>query len=65
MVRDPTGLQALQISHQTETFLTTDQKRTYLTTKSITQVEVFWVVTPCGVVVVYQRFGGPCSACIL
>jgi len=24
------------------------------------QVEVFWVVTPCSVVVVYQRFGGPC-----
>jgi len=24
------------------------------------QVEVFWVVTPCGVVVGYQRFGGPC-----
>jgi hypothetical protein len=24
------------------------------------QVEVFWVVTPCYVVVGYQRFGGPC-----
>jgi hypothetical protein len=24
------------------------------------QIEVFWVVTPCSVVVAYQRFGGPC-----
>jgi hypothetical protein len=24
------------------------------------QVEVFWVVTPCGVVVGYRRFRGPC-----
>jgi hypothetical protein len=24
------------------------------------QVEVFWVVTPCCVVIAYQRFGGPC-----
>jgi hypothetical protein len=24
------------------------------------QVDVFWVVTSCGVVVGYQRFGGPC-----
>jgi hypothetical protein len=24
------------------------------------QVEVFWVVTPCSVVVGYQHFGGPC-----
>jgi len=24
------------------------------------QVEVFWVVTPCIVVVGYQSFGGPC-----
>jgi len=24
------------------------------------QVEVFWVVTPCSVVVGYHRFGGPC-----
>jgi hypothetical protein len=23
-------------------------------------VEVFWIVTPCGIVVGYQRFGGPC-----
>jgi hypothetical protein len=22
---------------------------------------VFWVVTPCGVVVGYRRFGGPCG----
>jgi hypothetical protein len=26
-----------------------------------TQVEVFRVVTPCSVVVAYQRFGGSCS----
>jgi hypothetical protein len=25
------------------------------------QGEVFWVVTPCSVVVVHQRFRGPCS----
>jgi hypothetical protein len=25
------------------------------------QVEDFWVVMPCSVVVVYQRFRGPCS----
>jgi hypothetical protein len=25
-----------------------------------TQVEVFWVVAPCSVVVIYQRFGGNC-----
>jgi hypothetical protein len=25
------------------------------------QVEVFWIVTPCSVVVGYQSFGGPCS----
>jgi len=24
------------------------------------QVEVFWVVTPCSVVVGHRRFGGPC-----
>jgi hypothetical protein len=24
------------------------------------QAEVFWVVTPCSVVVGYERFGGPC-----
>jgi hypothetical protein len=24
------------------------------------QVTVFWVTTPCSVVVGYQRFGGPC-----
>jgi len=24
------------------------------------QVEVFWVVTPCIVVLGYERFGGPC-----
>jgi len=24
------------------------------------QVEVFWAVTPCSIVVGYQRFGGPC-----
>jgi len=24
------------------------------------QVEVFWVVTPCSVVVGHQRFAGPC-----
>jgi hypothetical protein len=24
------------------------------------QVDVFWVVKPCSVVVGYQRFGGPC-----
>jgi hypothetical protein len=24
------------------------------------QVEVFWVVTPCNVVVGYHHFGGPC-----
>jgi hypothetical protein len=24
------------------------------------QVDFFWVVTPCSVVVGYQRFGGPC-----
>jgi len=24
------------------------------------QVDVFWVVTPCSVVVGHQRFGGPC-----
>jgi hypothetical protein len=24
------------------------------------QVEVFWIVTPCSVVVGYRRFGGPC-----
>jgi len=23
-------------------------------------VEVFWVVTPCSVMVGYKRFGGPC-----
>jgi hypothetical protein len=27
---------------------------------AVIQVEVFWVVTPCSVVVGYQRFGGPC-----
>jgi len=27
-------------------------------TRSV-QVKIFWVVTPCGVVVGYQRFGGP------
>jgi hypothetical protein len=27
---------------------------------NVFQVEVFWVVTPCNVVVEYQRFGGPC-----
>jgi hypothetical protein len=27
---------------------------------AVIQVEVFWVVTPCNVVVGYQRFGGPC-----
>jgi len=26
------------------------------------QDEVFWVVTPCSVVVGYQRFGGPCCS---
>jgi len=26
----------------------------------IFQVEVFWVVTPCSVVIGYQRFRGPC-----
>jgi hypothetical protein len=29
-------------------------------TAVIFQLEVFWVVTPCSVVVGYQRFGGPC-----
>jgi len=24
------------------------------------QAQIFWVVTPCGDVVGYQRFGGPC-----
>jgi hypothetical protein len=24
------------------------------------QIELFWVVTPCGNVIGYQRFGGPC-----
>jgi hypothetical protein len=24
------------------------------------QVEVFWVLKPCSVVVAYQQFGGPC-----
>jgi hypothetical protein len=28
--------------------------------KKMFQVEVFWVVTPCSVVVGYQRFGVPC-----
>jgi len=28
------------------------------------QVEVFWVVTPCNVVVGYQRFRGPCCFCL-
>jgi len=27
------------------------------------QVEVFWVVTPCNVVVGYQRFRDPCCLC--
>jgi hypothetical protein len=27
-------------------------------------VEVLWVVTPCSVVVGYQRFGGPCCFCL-
>jgi len=26
---------------------------------SSSQVEVFWIVTPCSVAVVYHRFGGP------
>jgi hypothetical protein len=29
-------------------------------TAVIFHVEVFWVVTPCNVVLGYQRFGGPC-----
>jgi hypothetical protein len=29
-------------------------------TEVMFQVEVFWVVTPCSVVVGYQRFRGPC-----
>jgi hypothetical protein len=29
-------------------------------TAAVFQVEVFWVVTPCSVVVGYQRFGGTC-----
>jgi hypothetical protein len=29
-------------------------------TAVMSQVEVFWVVTPCGVVVGYQRFREPC-----
>jgi hypothetical protein len=29
------------------------------------QVEVFWVVTPCSVVVGYQRFRGPCCLHLL
>jgi hypothetical protein len=28
------------------------------------QIEVFWVVTPCGVVVGCQCFGGPCCLCL-
>jgi len=28
-------------------------------TAVIFQVEVFWMVTPCSVVIGYQRFGGP------
>jgi hypothetical protein len=27
-------------------------------------VEVFWVVTPCSVVVGYERFGRPCCLCL-
>jgi hypothetical protein len=27
---------------------------------SITKMAVFWVVAPCSLVDVYQRFGGPC-----
>jgi len=30
-------------------------------TKELVQVEVFWVVTLCGVTVGYQCFGGPCG----
>jgi len=30
------------------------------TKKSVFQVAVFWVVTPCSHVLGYQRFGGPC-----
>jgi hypothetical protein len=29
-------------------------------TKNIFQIEVFWVVTPCNVLIRYQRFRGPC-----
>jgi len=29
------------------------------------QVEVFWVVTPCSVVVGYRRFRGPCCVHLL
>jgi hypothetical protein len=28
--------------------------------KNLIQVEIFWVVVRCSVVVGYQRFGGPC-----
>jgi hypothetical protein len=28
------------------------------------QVEVFWVVTLCSVLVGYQHFGGPCYLCL-
>jgi hypothetical protein len=27
---------------------------------SLSQIDVFWVVTPCSVMVGYNRFGGPC-----
>jgi len=30
----------------------------------VIQVEVFWVVMPCSIAVVYQCFGGPCCLCL-
>jgi len=32
----------------------------YILNRPYIQVEVFWVVTPCGVAVGYRLFGGPC-----
>jgi hypothetical protein len=43
-----------------ETFLATSATSSETFTAVMLQVEVFWVVTQCSVVVGKQRFGGPC-----
>jgi len=60
LVRNPLWVRMSLCEAQGCTFTVAESVLKRNKPKDYFQAEVFWVVTPCNVVVAYQRFRGPC-----